>query len=726
MNTHLVAFFSLTPTARACRLALVYALMGGLAAPALAQVAPGQTAAPGPLAEEAATAAEVPELPAVVITTKRANRVSKGATGLPMEVKETPQSISTIDQEDISDFGFTGSNDALWLGTGINVEQYETNRATYNSRGFDVQLTQIDGLGMSNSWGTVVGQQDSFLFEKIELIRGANGLLTGVGNASGTINYVRKRPSNKDGGEVQLTTGSYGQVRGALDYNKVLTEDGRWAGRLVVTKEDADSYLRAVNTDRSAFYGVVDGQIGDSGVLTLGLSHQDSQQTSPMWGNLTLNRVDGSQAEFDVSSSTSQDWTYWNTQTTSAFVEYTHALSPLWEAKVTFNKSRTDEDTRLLYAYTSGGLNLDNTGLYGWPYSSTTETDNELLDVNVNGLFEAFGREHSLIAGASHSTQAYDTAVFNPDPADMFLALPAFPYGGNVYAEPSWGALTPSTSGEQKLTRLYGATRLSLTGDLKAILGINAVNLEREGGSVYGTGVTVTSYPSTRKNSPYLGFTYDFSPNVLGYASYSDIFQYQDQADINGKFLDPMKGRNQEIGVKAEWLDRKLLTTFAVFGAQQEGLATYAGLTESGQYFYTPQDVKSRGFEAEASGKIGTDAKLSLGLTHLKLTGADGESTFEWVPRTTVNLRYDTRLSALPQLKLGIAGRWQSEVSNTEGVQQDGYFTANAFASYALNNKATLRLNVYNLFNKKYLSSLQYGAIYGAPVSGALTLEYKL
>jgi outer membrane receptor for ferric coprogen and ferric-rhodotorulic acid len=190
-----------------------------LAAVALLAEAQAQTQAQDPLQEKA----EAQRIESVVVTGKRANRISKGATGLPLELKDTPQTISTLDKEDIANFGLTGSNEALGLATGINVDQYETNRATFNSRGFDIQLTQLDGLGMTNSWGTVVGQQDTFLFEKIELIRGANGLLTGVGNASGTINYVRKRPTNEDGGEVDVSFGSWNKKRVALDYNKVLT-----------------------------------------------------------------------------------------------------------------------------------------------------------------------------------------------------------------------------------------------------------------------------------------------------------------------------------------------------------------------------------------------------------------------------------------------------------------------------------------------------------------------
>lgn len=668
----------------------------------------------------------VQQLPAVVVS-KREHRISKGATGLPLEIKDTPQSISTISQEDMRNFGFAGVNDALWLSTGLNVDQYETNRATFNSRGFEVQLTQTDGLGMSNSWGTVVGQQDTYLFNKIELIRGANGLLTGVGNASGTINYVRKRPTNKDGGEVQLSVGEYGLKRIALDYNKVLSKDNAWAGRLVVAHDDKDSHLRALNDKRTSIYGVLDGQIGENGMLTLGVTHQNHKQTSPMWGSLTLKRSQGGQAQFDVASSTSQDWTYWNTESTNAFVEYTHSLSPQWEAKLTYNVSRVKENTRLLYAYApSGSLNADNTGLIGWPYRSHTRTDNDLLDINLSGGFDVFGREHSLIAGVSHSTQKTATDTFAPAPADMFLPLPAFPYQGNVYREPSWGPQTPNSGGEQKLTRVYGASRLALTDSLKAIVGVNAVKLARAGNSVYGPTLTTTQYPNTKRTSPYLGLTYDFSPTTLGYASYSEIFLHQDQADIHGRYLDPTKGVNHELGVKAEWFDRALLTSFAWFGARQQGLAEYAGLNSAGQYYYAPADVKSRGFEVEVTGRVGKDSNISAGLTQLKLTGANGQDVFKWAPRTTVNLRYDTRLPQLPGLKLGVAGRWQSGVESRDGVKQPGYFVANAFAAYELSNKASVRLNIYNLFDKKYLGGLAYGAIYGAPRHASLTLEYKL
>lgn len=659
----------------------------------------------------------------VVIIGKRANRISKGATGLAISIKDTPQTISIISKEQISDFATSGSNEALAMGTGLNVAAYETNRAAFNARGFDVQLTQIDGIGMTNDWGSVTGQQDTFLFEKIELIRGANGLLTGVGNASGTINYVRKRPKNTDGGEFNISSGSESLIRANVDYNKVLTQDGRWSGRLVAAIEDKDSYLRALHETRKTIYGVIDGQIGSKGVLTIGATYQDNEQNSPLWGALGLLRTDGTQAEFDVSSSTSQDWTFWNTDSIAAFAEYTHKFGNDWEGKLSYNYRKGNEDAKILYAF--GALNADNTGLLGWPYYGITETENHLFDASVNGKFNLFGRQHSLIAGVSHSSQEFATDLLPFDSSYLYLPFPAFPFAGNVYPEPKWGSRTPSSGGEQKLTRAYFATHLEITDKLKAIVGANAVKLEREGSSRYGSAVDIIKYPATEELSPYFGLTYDITDNVLAYISYSDIFQNQDQSDIDKHYLDPTQGVNYEVGLKAEWLNKKLLTTFALFTAEQMGLATYGGLRADGTYWYYGADVKSKGFEIEATGKITENTSISFGYTNLELTGPDGKDIYTWVPRQTLNLMFNTRPLFNPKIKLGVYGKWSSEANNPIVGKQNAYFVINGFASYDFNDHVNVKLNVNNLLDEKYLKTVQYSAYYAAPRNLSVTFGYK-
>ena len=272
---------------------------------------------------------------------------------------------------------------------------------------------------------------------------------------------MRKRPTNKDGGEAQFTVGSYGQKRVALDYNKVLSKDGLWAGRLVVAQENKDSYLRGLGNERTALSGIVEGQVGDNGILALGLTYQDAKQRSPMWGSLTLPYANGSLAEFDVSASTSQDWTRWNNRMQRAFVEYTHALSPDWEAKLTYNHAEGNDATKLFYAYTfTGHLNDDNTGLNGWPYRSEGSSSDDNIDVNLSGKFNAFGRQHDAVFGLSHSKQKTKTETYA---GATFPVLPAFPYAGDVFPEPAWGAKTVANEGDQQITRLYASSRLQLT-----------------------------------------------------------------------------------------------------------------------------------------------------------------------------------------------------------------------------------------------------------------------
>ena len=167
----------------------------------------------------------------ILIVGVRSDRVSKGATGLTMELNETPQSISVVTSDLIKNFAASDINSALNMATGITVEKGETNRTSYTSRGFDIKSTQIDGVGLPNSWGLVTGAVDSYGYEEIEVIRGANGQLTGVGNSAGTLNYVRKRPTNENEGEIALTLGSYDFKRLQADYSLLLTDSGSWAGR---------------------------------------------------------------------------------------------------------------------------------------------------------------------------------------------------------------------------------------------------------------------------------------------------------------------------------------------------------------------------------------------------------------------------------------------------------------------------------------------------------------
>lgn len=678
--------------------------------------------APFARAQELPVASAGADVEEVYIIGVRENRVSKGATGLSLDVKDTPQSISIVDRALMDDFGTNNLNDALRLATGINVEEWETNRTNYTARGFEIKNTQIDGVGMPNNWGIVTGAMDAAAYEKLEVIRGANGLLTGVGNASGTINYVRKRPTNTAQGYITLTGGSFDTKRAEIDYSTPFTEDAEWAGRVVAVTESKDSYLRGLHNERQYFYGVIDGQLTDSSTLTAGYSHQNADTDGNMWGALVLTYSDGTQAEFDRSVSTSQDWTYWDTDTTTAFVEYSYQLTDNWEAKLTYNYREIANDDQLFYAYVGDEDGFDREtgdGLFGWPGKYVDKEQAHLVDASVTGSFELFGLNQEVVAGVSAAKS--DLIMHNF--AASIGALPAFPYPGNAFPEPNWGPKNLTEDSSQEIGRAYSALRLSVTEDLTTVLGFNYARYHRDGW-------TGTSFDQTeQKFSPYAGITYDFNSHLLGYVSYSDIYQPQDQTDINKVYLKPTKGVNYEIGLKADWLDKRLLTTLALFSAEQENLAAYAGVTDDSRYYYAGQDVNSKGIEAEITGQIGELTEIVAGATKLDLEDQQGADTYLWVPRKTVNLSLSTKLPNYTQLAFGINARWQSDEAKLDSgvlLRQDSYATLNLFASWDITEQVQLKLNVNNVTDEKYLTSLDPVGYYAAPrsVSGSLKVSF--
>ncbi|MFC4313213.1 TonB-dependent siderophore receptor [Steroidobacter flavus] len=666
-------------------------------------------------------------LETVLITAKRDDRVSKGATGLDLDIADTPQSISVVTRELMDNFGADNINDALRLATGLNVEEWETNRTNYMARGFEIKNTQVDGVGLPNDWGIVKGAMDSFGYEKAEIIRGANGLLTGVGNSAGTINYVRKRPTNVTQGSIEGSGGSFDQRRLEADYSTPFTADGKWAGRIAFASEEQDSWVRGLSNDRTFVYGVIDGQLGERSTLTLGYSYQEANTDQSMWGALVLSYTDGTQAEFARSASTAVDWTFWDTRNTTAFAEYTFKLAEAWDFKLTYNYLKYEDTSKLFYASPNAGIDRDTgLGLTGWPGYWFTDDQVNLLEASLNGTFELFGREHEAMVGVSYGDgdhKQHNREVDADDP--VWDPTPPFPYAANSIAEPAWLPLSYYGTTNQTLKRAFGATRLSVTDKLRAIVGFNYAEYHRDGDQ---TGVSFDQ--TERETSPYAGLTYQLLDRVMLYGSYSDIYQPQDQTDINGQYLDPSKGLNYEVGVKAEWLDRRLLTTVALFKAEQENLSTYVGLNDAGQYYYEGVDVDSKGIELEVVGRLGQNVDLVLGYTTLKLEGADGQDIYEWVPRHTANVALSARVPSFTALSFGISGRWQSETSKRDEyttfvVRQDSYATLNAFARWEVTPKLHVRANVYNLSDEKYITSLYQVGYYGAPRSYEVGLGYR-
>ncbi|MGB1062556.1 MAG: TonB-dependent siderophore receptor, partial [Ketobacter sp.] len=198
-------------------------------------------------------------------------------------------------------FGLTDINSLLQLTTGVNVDATETDRTYYNARGFDITSMHVDSIGIPFG-NLIVGALDTAIYEKVEIIRGSNGLITGLGNPSGTINYVRKRPTNQRQGSIELSGGRWDFRRLEADVSTPLTDSGNWAARAVVAYQEKDSWLDHYRNDRQIGYLVVDGQLTDSLTLAVGYTHQDNNSDGVTWGAVPVLYSNGEQAHFDVST----------------------------------------------------------------------------------------------------------------------------------------------------------------------------------------------------------------------------------------------------------------------------------------------------------------------------------------------------------------------------------------------------------------------------------------
>lgn len=659
----------------------------------------------------------------VVVTGARAR--STGATGLDLSLRETPQSMTIVGQQQIRDFGLTSVTDLLDRVVGINVERVETDRTYFNARGFDVTNFQVDGVGLPLNWGIQYGEIDTILFDRVDVVRGVNGLTTGVGNPSATINYIRKRPIAGFQASAAASYGSWNDKRLEADVSGSLNASGTLSGRLIYANQDRDSYLDHYKVNRNVYYGVLSWDVTPKLNVTGGYSQQDNLATGVLWGALPLSFSDGSRIPWKRSASTSADWSYWDVNDKTAFVEASYLFDNAWVAKATYTHKDVEQNAKLLYA---SGYPDKTTGLGigGFVGHYPSESKQDLADLTFNGPVSLFGRTHQLVFGASYAEQT------RGDFASSGATYPAYPsvYDWGSVAEPTtYTDLYSAAQIKDRLTRVFGAAHLNFTDRLKGVVGFNAVE-QKTSGISYG----VDQGRTVSKTSPYAGLVFDLTPHVSLYGSYTDIFNPQAEVDASNRKLDPVQGESFEAGVKSEWFGGKLYASAAVFKVEQQNLATAAGTFGAGDpgpvgfTYYTGVDTTSKGYELEISGMVTDRWQVSGGWTQLSLEDKDGEDARTFLPRKSLKVSTTYSFPEWRNAKVGASLRWQDEISglDTFVVTQKAYAVVDLMGSADLTDQIKLTVNVRNLFDESYLNSVMWGqAYYAAPRNASVRLDYR-
>jgi len=664
---------------------------------------------------------------------------AESASKLGLSIKETPQTVHVVTRALMDDFSLDDVNQVLETTPGVSVEKIETDRTYYKARGFDILNFQVDGLGLPQDQGALQGTIDTAIYQRVEVVMGANGMMTGAGNPSATVNFIRKRPTDDLRANVSFTAGSWANKRLEADISGRLND--LVSARAVVVKQKRDSYLDRYSVDRDVFYGITELALSDSTTLTTSLTYQSNDADSPLWGALALFDNKGQPTNYDVSTSTAADWAYWNNTSKQAFVELEQYIGDDWSVVARYAHTQNEQDSNLFYVY---GTPDSETGLGLTGYASDYQLQQRLnlFDVYTRGSFELFGQTHLVALGASEADMAYrDRSLYDYQTGNGFPAMPNMHEWDGVAPVPTLVDVNPSAPGsdvDSDQSSQYASARFSLSEDLKLLAGLRHTAWQSKGMS-YGKNKGTKESDLTH----HLGAVYTLNDNVNLYSSYSETFAPQTEKDINGNQLAPIEGDTKELGIKAELFDDNMMVNFAIFNAEQVNIAvgdTVNSTPDNSVYIAAP-GIQSQGYELEISGELGWGVSANLGYTYtdidvsdtLNAGNSEAQLVKDYTPKQVFKLAVKQEVAAVEGLSFGLNMRWQDDISRVQNAaanfvtKQDAYALVNLMASYDVNEQVNVTFNINNAFDEKYINSLYWAqGFYGTPRNYALTLNWSL
>ncbi|MDC2862956.1 TonB-dependent siderophore receptor [Delftia sp. DT-2] len=659
---------------------------------------------------------------------------SSTATRLGLSQRETPQSLSVITREQIDDRGFQSLEEVALDATGLSTRQIGGGERTqFFLRGFEVNSFLADGVPLAFDYDTQ-GLATMAMYDRVEVLRGAAGLMTGTGNPSGTINLVRKRPT--DAPQVSLTgsLGSWNNLRGEIDASGPLNAAGTLRGRAVVALQDTDTFKRAYRHERQLVYGTLEADIAPRTRLSLGGYYNREDNPGADWNGLPTRR-DGSFYPLPRSARVTPDWAYWNKENASLFAELEHGLGNGWKTQLTARVLQAKMDMLGTYLYPLEDSADFGQGVGAYAYKKTQYS----LDAFAQGPWQWLGRTHEMVFGASVRQNSDDDGP-GGWPADYQQIVDPMTWDPGSVARPAINTLW-SRRGHQRQLGAYGTLRLSVAQPLTALLGARVDSYSYDMLTRSGEWSDSSRYRVHDRITPYAGLVYALDSRHSAYASWTSVFQPQSNQGARGALLDPVTGRNLELGIKGEYAQGRLQASAALFQINQKNLPLQLPQSQCSpnvaSCYAQTGEVRSRGVEFEVAGAVTPSLQLMAGYTYNRAQHVrDSDVAKAGTPYDTQTPRHLLKLSARYQLpgawqrwSLGGSVRTRSETRSAGyGVRQGGYTLVDLMASYQFSRQLDIRLNVSNLTDKYYyqaIGSTQDNNHFGAPRNVLLTARYR-
>ena len=738
-----------------------------LAAAALAL--PGAVLAQSAAAPAAAASRAETTLPAVKVTAapEKDNDFKADVVSSPkftQPIVDTPQTITVIKKELLQQQAATSLSEALRNTPGVTMQLGENGSTqtgdSINLRGFDSsQSIFVDGI---RDLGAV--SRDVFNIDQVEVVKGPSGSDIGRGASSAYINLVSKT-AQADGAFAtgSLIGGTANRKRVVADLNTPLPLAGS-AVRLNVMAQDYGVPTRDdVRQKRWGFAPTATFGLGGSTRATLSYLHVQQD-----------NRPDGGVSTFGM-----KGYGYVTPATATAprivltpgpavdpsndyglASDYDHVKTDMFTSKLESDLARgvvlrnTTRLGRNVEEVVVTGVNAVQTPATG-PVTTTRSRqgrhqDNEILtnQTNLTSSFETFGLANSLSTGFEFTYERQKTVtptavtgsanLYAPDPQDV-MTLPQFNKTGTNTVG---GTLTGSA---------YAFETLNITRNFLVNGGVRFDKYHTDTSSnTFASGATAASQftlgLSDNLWSYKLGAVYKPAHNGSVYVTYSDSRQppggtnlaLSNQASSSSRAdFKPQEGSNIEAGTKWDLLGGDLLATAAVYRSENKNEPVSDGAAVPTYSQIGKRRVQ--GVELGLVGNVTKDLSVSAGYSHMDskilvaaVASQGGVLTFS--PKNTFTSWVTYKLPA--GFSVGGGMRYADNSARSSAVTAPtnylltapSYWVGDAMASYDINKNWQVQLNVYNLFDKKYMQSLNNGGSRyqpGAERNGLVSVNAK-
>lgn len=755
-------------------------------------------------------------------------RATNSATKLDLAIKDTPQVVNVITRQRIEDQNLTQVADVIAQAPGITVQQQGvpgSGRIQYFSRGFPVTNVMLDGVvttGAANRDFDLWSALDTAIYDRVELVQGSTGLATGAGDPSGSVNFVRKRPTEELFAEAKASYGSWDRWRLEGDISAPLDEIGTLRARVVGAHQQGDTWQDRVETKSSTLYGIVEADATDDLLLTAGL----------LWTNIG---VDGA-APFGISPgrpnyqedepyltanlgrnfNPATHWTFTELELLNPFAKVEWRLGTDWRLNLNYMFSKISHER--LYGSIGQSFYSPERDIASYDHGHVN-VDGEIhnVDAAISGKFHLLGREHDIVAGFSGYWGKADNPIYRllgggpteiaisawnngdiPMPTFGFPEIaPGIPFPLNDLLGVPWAR----SKLNEKQYGGYIGTRLRPMEGVSLVLGGRLNYWERsartqvmDSNQLFAPPYQVVLVPDAAFNqdytikgkfSPYAGILFDLTRQITLYASYARIekanidYEHGDwYLDVNGDPIAPIRGDTIEIGAKAALFDGRLNVQLTGYRMKQKNFPVGVPIEGTGLNpgcpFPNPFNPLvcagpsrpgdggyiSEGVDFSLSGQVSSRINLSASYSYLEqefdFIGTEYELIYGRRKPTCYgdNNRFDYTNGigfSCPKHVIKVFGTYQADDDLTvgggvvwksatqgssttasgaivfdEALNQPSYAVVDLMVRYRITPRVTLSANLYNLFDKKYLTASARNAGYwGAPRNAMISVGFK-